>query len=79
MTIGGHLARPDRRVLGLHAMLLRLAGFVPDEMAAAGRAWLGEGRVTDVALSVVHQATLTGIRLHAEDVDLLTGSVGRLG
>ncbi|MCM3922345.1 hypothetical protein ND748_11830 [Frankia sp. AiPs1] len=54
-----------------HLMLLWIAGFVPDDMLTACRAWLAQGRVVDVALTVAQQAGLTGVELYREDVELL--------
>ncbi|MCM3922346.1 hypothetical protein ND748_11835 [Frankia sp. AiPs1] len=63
--------RPQGWAARCHLMLLWIAGFVPDDMLTACRAWLAQGRFTDVALTVAHQAALTGVELYREDIELL--------
>lgn len=61
----------DDRVARCHWMLLRLAGRVPDEMLTRCRQWLAEGRLADLATTVTHVATASGVRMTAGDVALL--------
>jgi hypothetical protein len=67
----GHPVDGDDRAARCHWMLLRLAGYVPDEMLTRCRQWLAEGRLSEIAATVTHVATASGVKMTAGDVALL--------
>lgn len=62
-----------------HAMLLRLAGSVPDEMLSVCRDWLARGRLTEVARTVTHMVAVIGVKVSPADSALLTELRGPAG
>lgn len=59
------------RLEACHWMMLRLAGFVPDELVTQCREWLGQGRALDVGRAITFAVLSAHLRLHEDDVDLL--------
>src|SRR5262249_38186139 len=59
------------RASQLHWMLLRLAGYIPDEALSTCRQWLFEGKYSDVATTVAHVASASGVKMTRGDIDLL--------
>jgi hypothetical protein len=64
MTAGGLDA-------AFHDVLLRVAGWAPDEMVCAARDWLARGRLVEVAQAVTFVAIVDRIPMTPGDVDLL--------
>ena len=54
-----------------HAMLLRLAGHVPDDLLTCCRRWLADGRVEDLAHALADGVLCAGAPMRVEDVALL--------
>jgi hypothetical protein len=63
--------RIDERTLACYWMLLRLAGWLPDDTLARCRTWLAEDRLVDLARTVTHAARLGRVQLAETDVNLL--------
>jgi hypothetical protein len=63
--------RIDERTLACHWMLLRLAGWLPDDTIAQCRTWLAEDRLVDLARTVTHAARLGRVQLSSDDLNLL--------
>ncbi|MCO8275485.1 hypothetical protein M1L60_33370 [Actinoplanes sp. TRM 88003] len=61
------MTRPDEVESRLHHMLLRLAGWLPDQVTAGARMCLAEGRPVDTANAVL--GTLVADRLPVAPVD----------
>jgi hypothetical protein len=55
----------------LHALLLRLAGRIPDELLTRCRDWAADGRRADLAFALTFTLLSRAIRMGAEDVELL--------
>ena len=63
----------------LHYLLLRIAGWAPDEMVCAARDWLGGGRVVEVAQAVAYVALADRIPMTPGDVVLLKTALSDAG
>lgn len=61
----------NERALACHVMLLRLAGWLPDDTIAQCRTWLAEDRLVDLARSVAHAARLGRVQFSFGDLNLL--------
>lgn len=55
-----------------HAVLLRMAGFVPDDLISEARGWLAEGQPVDVAQALAFAAVAGGVPVRAEDAKLIS-------
>jgi hypothetical protein len=62
---------PELVIASLHQVLLRVAGWVPDEAVTLARTWCADGRAVDVAELVVHAAVSGRVPMLPEDVRLL--------
>jgi hypothetical protein len=62
---------PDPATLELHDMLLRVAGWAPDDVLAEARGHLAEGRLGGVARMLVFAAVRSTLPLEDDDVDTL--------
>ena len=58
-----------------HALLLQLAGFLPDHLLAEARDRLASGRRPDVARAVAFEAVSQQLHLDADEIDLLRGEL----
>jgi hypothetical protein len=66
-------ADPARPVAGAwHALLLRMAGALPDDLVSEAREWLAAGETADVAQAVAFAALTGRIPLLGRDVELIT-------
>ncbi|WP_326557713.1 hypothetical protein [Micromonospora sp. NBC_01796] len=72
-------ARVRSRLDGLHGLLLRLAGRLPDGLVAQARQWLAEGRSVEVAQAVVFGTIAGRVAVTEADVSLLTGVLADAG
>ncbi|MGH3712633.1 MAG: hypothetical protein ACRDT4_04120 [Micromonosporaceae bacterium] len=63
----------------LHHIVLRLAGWAPDEMICTVRDWLAEDRVADVAQAVLYTALANRIPVTRNDATVLTGALADAG
>lgn len=63
---------PDPTALDLHEMLLRLAGWVPDDVLVEARGFLAHGLHGEVAHMVAFAGTRCALPLTAGDFDILT-------
>ncbi|MFG2042316.1 hypothetical protein [Dactylosporangium sp. NPDC048998] len=57
--------------VALHHVLLRVAGWAPDEIVCTAREWLAQGRATEVARTVVFLALAGRIPMTPVDLDVL--------
>ncbi|GGM63465.1 hypothetical protein ACFFX1_14135 [Dactylosporangium sucinum] len=57
--------------ISLHQVLLRAAGWAPDEVVCSARDWLAQGRATEVAQAVVFVALAGRIPITPADLDVL--------
>ena len=55
----------------LHAMLLRLAGRIPDDLLTRCREWAADGREADVAAAVAFAVLWREAKMHEDDIELL--------
>jgi hypothetical protein len=58
-----------------HALLLRMAGSVPDDLISEARTWLADGQQADVAQALAFAALTNRIPVSAADADLLTAEL----
>jgi hypothetical protein len=63
-------------VAAFHQLLLRIAGWAPDEVVAVARDRLARGETDEVAAMTGYAATLGRIPLPDRDVELLTATLG---
>ncbi|GAA2491447.1 hypothetical protein [Winogradskya humida] len=64
-------ATDDRLLTRHHQLLLRVAGWAPDDVVSNARGWLGEGRVTEAARAVLGAVLAGRVPLRPEDANLL--------
>lgn len=67
--------RAGQDTTGLHGLLLRLAGRLPDELLTESRRWLAAGETADVRRAVAYALRAGSIPLTAADAGLLGGEV----
>ncbi|MGI8306443.1 hypothetical protein [Saccharopolyspora hattusasensis] len=68
------MTTPDQKAdvrAALHEVLLRQAGFAPDELVTQARAWLADDRFDEVARAVVSTVARYVLPLTVEDLDVL--------
>ncbi|GAA1982151.1 hypothetical protein [Amycolatopsis minnesotensis] len=66
------MSTPDLTALDLHEMLLRLAGWVPDDVLVEARGFLAHGLHGEVAHMVAFAGTRCALPLTADDLGILT-------
>ena len=64
-----------RETAGLHGLLLRLAGRLPDELLTESRRWLAAGETDDVRRAVTSSLLTGRIPVTAADAELLGGEL----
>ncbi|MER7000917.1 hypothetical protein [Streptomyces sp. NPDC000410] len=64
-------AEGEEQALACHELLLLMAGKIPDQLITQCRAWLAEGRRTEVGSALAFAAAGAKVPLRAEDIDLL--------
>lgn len=69
----------ERAEAGLHALLLRLAGSLPDRMLAEARDALAAGRLLDVVQAVAFEAVSQPLQLDADEIAVLREELARDG
>lgn len=79
MTEGVFADESVELLVGLHRLLLRLAGRVPDELVTHARTLLGEGELAWLPDTVMGSAVELSVPLAASDVALLRRTVRSLG
>ena len=72
-------ARDERAEATVHALLLRMAGFLPDRLLAEAYGWLAAGRRLDVAQAVAFEAVSQPLQLGADEIELLRTELTRAG
>jgi hypothetical protein len=66
------MAQPDDELLTRHhQLLLRVAGWAPDDVVSAARQWLAEGRVTEAARAVLGTVLADRVPIRPDDAELL--------
>ncbi|GAA2565610.1 hypothetical protein GCM10010435_43010 [Winogradskya consettensis] len=66
------MSQPDDRLIPrYHELLLRLAGWAPDDLISDARGRLAEGRVSEVARSLLGAVVSGRLPIRAEDAELL--------
>src|SRR5258706_9965120 len=68
-VVGG--MRSGQLDIALHHVLLRVAGWAPDEIVCTARDWLSRGRAAEVAQTVVFVALAGRIPIAPVDLDVL--------
>jgi hypothetical protein len=58
-----------------HAVLLRMAGAVPDDLISEARGWLAEGQPVDVAQALAFAAVAAGVPVRAQDAALISAEL----
>jgi hypothetical protein len=67
--------RPGQLDIALHHVLLRLAGWAPDEIVYKAREWLSHGRAAEAAQIVVFAASAWRIPITSVDLDALAAAL----
>ncbi|MBO4209038.1 hypothetical protein [Micromonospora echinofusca] len=67
------------RAAGIHDMLLRLAGRLPDDLLTGARTLLAEWALDDLARMLVATAAAEQMSLHPRDIELLAGLLSQAG
>lgn len=66
------MAHPDEPVLlRLHRLLLRVAGWAPDDVVTSARGWLAQGRTSEAARAALGAVLADRIPVRPDDADLL--------
>ncbi len=58
-----------------HALLLRLAGSLPDDLICEARAWLADGGLVDVAQAIGFAAVTGRVPVLAQDAELMAAQL----
>ena len=58
-----------------HAVLLRMAGAIPDDLISEARGWLAEGQPVDVAQALAFAAVAAGVPVRAQDAALISAEL----
>ena len=69
----------QERLTAFHAMLMRVAGKVPDDLLCATRAWLAQGNLREVSRAVIYAVTAQGIAMDQFDIALLADQLSAVG
>lgn len=72
-TTGPHIAGQ------LHALLLRIAGRVPDDLVTEARGWLAAGQYADVAQALAFGAVASAVPIDPGDVELFAAALTEAG
>lgn len=62
-----------------HELLLRVAGWIPDDLICEARSWLADGQTVDVAQAVALAANMERLQLSPEDRELIRAELEAVG